>query len=68
MLEIGALGALEVLAGKCAFWRPRAGKSAGLELVSNANRLPTDTRLGIKAAIMHQRKKPRPREGTRLDV
>ena len=26
MLEIGALEALEVLAGKCAIWRPRAGE------------------------------------------
>ena len=31
MLEIGALGALEVLAGKCAIWRPRGWKRAGLE-------------------------------------
>ena len=28
MLEIGALGALEVLAGKCAFWRPSGWKRA----------------------------------------
>ena len=39
MLDIGALGALEVLAGKCAFWRPSgwkraAGGRAGLDLVS----------------------------------
>ena len=36
-MEIGALEALEaleVLAGKCAIWRPRAGESAGLELVN----------------------------------
>ena len=31
MLEIGALGALEVLAGKCAIWRPSGWKRAGLE-------------------------------------
>ena len=34
MLEIGALGALGALTGKCAFWKPRAGESAGLELVN----------------------------------
>ena len=34
MLEIGALGALEVLAGKCTIWRPSGWKRAGLDLVS----------------------------------
>ena len=39
MLEIGALEALEVLAGKCAFWRPSGWREwgwrrAGLDLVN----------------------------------
>ena len=39
MLEIGALGALEVLAGKCTIWRPSGWiewgwRRAGLDLVN----------------------------------